>query len=108
MVVLRIVLVLVVFTLLLVLGLTNARELADVNLFGAVFPDVPVVYTMLYSFAFGAACVGVFSLVSEFQLRARIRRLRREIEALTEELRAFRNAPLDDDLTAGSTSRYEP
>ena len=108
MVVLRIVLVLVVFTLLLVLGLTNARALADVNLFGTVFPDVPVVYTMLYSFAFGAACIGVFSLVSEFQLRARSRRLRREIDALTEELRAFRNAPLDDDRPAATTARHEP
>ena len=96
MVVFRIVLVLVVFTLLLVLGLTNARAEADVNVFGTAFYDVPVAYVMLYAFAFGAICVGVFSLVSEVQLRARIRRQRREIEALAEELHAFRTAPLDD------------
>lgn len=100
MVVFRIVLVLVVFVLLLVLGLTNAREETSVNVFGSSFADVPVAYIMLYAFAFGALCVGVFSLVSEFQLRARIRRQRREIEALTEELHAFRTAPLQD-RTAG-------
>lgn len=108
MVVFRIVLVLVVFTLLLALGLTNARELTDVNVFGATFRQIPVAYIMLYSFAFGAACVGVFSLVSEIQLRSRIRRHRREVEALTDELHAFRNAPLEDSPPpAVATRRYE-
>lgn len=98
MVVFRIVLVLLVFTLMLLVGLPNARETTQVDLLGARFYDVPVVYVMLYSFAFGAACVGVFSLVSEIRLRLRLRRQQREIAALTEELGSFRNAPLDDEF----------
>ena len=96
MVVFRIVLVLLVFTLLLLVGLPNAQRTADVDLFGAKLFDIPVVFVMLYSFAFGAVCVGVFTLVSEIRLRLRIRHQKREIAALTEELSSFRNAPLDD------------
>ena len=105
MVVFRIILVLAVFTLLFVLVLPNARETTMVNLFGANFDAVPVAYIMLYSFAFGAVCVGVFSLVSEIQLRMKLRRQKRDVDALTEELRAFRNAPLEDnrpDAKSGS------
>lgn len=91
----RIILILVVFVLLLVLGVSNAQERADVWVFGE-FRDVQLAVIMLYSFALGAVCVGVFTLVSELRLRVRLRRQEREIEALTEELRAFRNAPLDD------------
>lgn len=95
MVVFRIVLLLVVFVLLLILGLMNARDLATVRVFGAAFEDVPVAFIMLYSFAFGALCVGVFTLVSELQLRARLRRQQRELDGLLDELRDLRNAPLD-------------
>ncbi len=95
MAVFRIVLILVVFVLLLILALMNAQELTLVRVFHATFKDTPVAFVMLYSFAFGAICVGIFTLVSEIQLRARLRRSRREIDALLEELRAFRNAPLE-------------
>jgi len=50
---------------------------------------------MLYSFAFGALCVGIFSFVSEIQLRSRLYRQKKSQEALMEELRALRNAPLE-------------
>jgi len=95
MVVFRIILLLVVFVLLLVLALTNARELTTVQVFGSYYQDVSVALVMLYSFAFGAVCVGVFTLVTEIQLRSRLRRQRREAEALLDELRAFRNAPCE-------------
>ena len=95
MVVFRVVLVLVVFVLLLVLALMNVEEPVRVWLFGRTFEQVPLALVMLYSFAFGAVCVGIFTLVTEIQLRARLRRARRETDALLEELSAFRNAPLE-------------
>lgn len=101
MVIFRVVLVLAVFTLLLVVGLPNARGTVSVELFGRSH-IMYVAELMLYAFAFGAACVGVFSLASEIQLRTRLRRQRREIDALTEELHAFRNAPLEDSPPAGA------
>lgn len=94
MAVFRIVLILLVFIVLLILGVMNAQELTNVWLFRE-FERVQLAVVMLYSFAFGALCVGVFTLISEIQLRVRLRRQRREIDALTEELRAFRNAPLE-------------
>ncbi len=95
MVVFRLVMVLVVFILLLVLALMNAQELTTARVFHTTFENIPVAFVMLYSFAFGAVCIGIFTLVSEIQLRARLRRQRREIDALMEELRAFRNAPFE-------------
>jgi len=95
MVIVRMVLILLAFVLLLVLALTNAQELATARVFGMTYEHVPVAFIMLYAFAFGALCVGIFSLISEIQLRARLRRLRKEIDALTDELAAFRNAPLE-------------
>ncbi len=95
MVIVRMVLILVAFVLLLVLTLTNAQELTTARVFGLVYQDVPVAFVMLYAFAFGALCVGIFSIISEIQLRSRLRRLRKDIDALTEELAAFRNAPLE-------------
>lgn len=104
MVVFRIILVLIVFILLLVLALMNAGEPATVWVFGTTFEQVPLALVMLYSFSFGAVCIGIFTLVTEIQLRGRLRRQRREIDALLEELRAFRNAPLE---TAGPEDRKE-
>jgi hypothetical protein len=73
----------------------NAQDVATARVFGATFEDVPVAFVMLYSFAFGALCVGVFTLVSEIRLRSRLRRQQRELDALLEELRDLRNAPLE-------------
>ncbi|MEO0081631.1 MAG: LapA family protein [candidate division WOR-3 bacterium] len=95
MVVFRVVLVLVVFVVLLVLALMNVEEPVRVWLFGQTYEQVPLALVMLYSFAFGAVCVGIFTIVTEVQLRARLRNARRETEALLEELSAFRNAPLE-------------
>jgi uncharacterized integral membrane protein len=90
------VLILIVFVLLLVLGVANANGHADsVDLFGRRFDYVPVALVMLYSFAFGALCIGIFTLVSEIQLRTRLFRQRKEMDALMDELRALRNAPLE-------------
>ncbi len=93
----RIVLILLVFILLLILALMNAQETAIVRVFHATFEQTPVAFIMLYSFAFGAVCIGVFTLVSEIHLRARLRRQHKDIDALMEELRAFRNAPLESE-----------
>lgn len=103
MTVFRVVLLLIVFVLLLVLALTNAQELTTVRVFHATFRDAPVAFVMLYAFAFGAICVGIFTLVSEINLRTRLRRQRREIDALMEELKAFRNAPLEPMPTGTGT-----
>ncbi len=94
MVTLRVVLIVIAFVVLLVIAVENTSFMTEVHIFGREFRNVPLALVMLYSLAFGAACVGIFTLISEIRLRTRLHRQRREIEALTEELCAFRNAPL--------------
>ncbi len=89
----RVILILLAFIILFILGWQN-QTTATVQVFWRTFYNVPLAFVMLYSFAFGALCVGIFTIVSEIRLRTRLHRQRQEIEALTEELRALRNAPL--------------
>lgn len=100
MVILRVILILIAFIVVLVLALLNAQSTATAVVFNHTYYDVPVAFVMLYSFAFGALCVGVFTVVSEIQLRSRLLRAKREREALMEELRALRNAPLEAERPA--------
>ncbi|MBM3322562.1 DUF1049 domain-containing protein [candidate division WOR-3 bacterium] len=95
MVIFRIVLMLVAFVLIQIMAWMNTQNTADAVVFARTYYNVPVAFIMLYSFAFGALCVGIFTLVSEVGLRARLRRQRRELDDLTDELRALRNAPLE-------------
>ncbi len=95
MVVFRVILILLAFVVVLVLALSNSQTMTNAVVFNKTYYDVPVAFVMLYSFAFGALCVGIFTLVSEIQLRSRLYRQKKTQEALMEELRALRNAPLE-------------
>ncbi len=106
MVTLRIILILLAFVILFILGWQNQCPVSEVKVFFRTFYDVPIALVMLYSFAFGALCVGLFTIISEIRLRTRLRRQREEIDALTEELRALRNAPLSV-ITPPDTSETE-
>ncbi|MCX6843663.1 MAG: LapA family protein [candidate division WOR-3 bacterium] len=95
MVIFRVILMLLAFVVVLVLALTNSQTMTNAIVFNKTYYDVPVAFVMLYSFAFGALCVGIFTLVSEIQLRSRLYRQKKAQDALMEELRALRNAPLE-------------
>ena len=95
MVIVRVILILLAFVVVLVLALTNSQTVTNAVVFNKTYYDVPVAFVMLYSFAFGALCVGIFTLVSEIQLRSRLYRQKKAQEALMDELRALRNAPLE-------------
>ncbi len=95
MVIFRVILILLAFLVVLVLAITNSQTLTSAVVFTRTYENVPVAFVMLYSFAFGALCVGIFTLVSEIQLRSRLYRQKKAQDALMEELRALRNAPLE-------------
>lgn len=95
MVTFRVILILIAFIILFILGWQNTQSTTTVQVFWRTFSEVPIAFVMLYSFAFGALCVGIFTIVSEIRLRTKLHRQRQEIEALTEELRTLRNAPLE-------------
>ncbi len=90
----RIILILLAFVILFILGWQN-QETVTVHIFYRTFYEVPVAFVMLYSFAFGALCIGIFTIISEIRLRNRLAQQRKEITALTDELRALRNLPLN-------------
>jgi len=94
-VIFRVILVLLAFMVVLVLAITNSSTTTNAVVFTKVYTNVPVAFVMLYAFAFGALCVGIFSVVSEIQLRSRLYRQKKAQDALMEELRALRNAPLE-------------
>jgi len=94
-VIFRVILILLAFLVVLVLAITNSQTLTNAVVFNRTYYDVPVAFVMLYAFAFGAICVGIFSVVSEIQLRSRLYRQKKAQDALMEELRALRNAPLE-------------
>ncbi|MEO0021278.1 MAG: LapA family protein [candidate division WOR-3 bacterium] len=107
MVTFRIILILLAFVILFVLGWQNQYPVNEIRVFFKTFYDVPVALIMLYSFAFGALCVAIFTVISEIRLRTRIIQQRREIDALTEELRILRNAPLNEISTSSSNPKPE-
>jgi uncharacterized integral membrane protein len=106
MVIFRVILILLAFIVVLLLALPNAQQAVEVKVF---FRDyyATLAEIMLYSFAFGGVVVGIFTVVSEITLRARLHRQRRELEALTEELRLLRNAPLDGEYPPRPKDRAE-
>lgn len=106
MVTFRLILILLAFVILFILGWQN-QSTTTVQVFFRTFYDVPIAFVMLYSFAFGALCVGIFTIISEIRLRSRLRRQRQEIDALTEELRTLRNAPLSTITEPPSPSKTE-
>jgi uncharacterized integral membrane protein len=94
---LRIILILVAFVVLLVIAIYNYGNEATNVWLGQPLGSQPLSIVMLYSFAFGGLCVGIFTVISEIRLRTRLRRQKKEIDALMDELRALRNAPLEAD-----------
>lgn len=108
MVIFRVILILLAFVVVLVLALTNSQTTTNAVLFNKTYYDVPVAFVMLYSFAFGALCVGIFSVVSEIQLRSRLYRQKKAQEALMEELRALRNAPLEGEYPPKPATEDQP
>ncbi len=107
MVIFRVILILLAFVVVLVLALTNSQTLTSAVVFNKTYNDVPVAFVMLYSFAFGALCVGIFTLVSEIQLRSRLYRQKKAQEALMEELRALRNAPLEGEYPPKPATEHQ-
>ncbi|HTW90360.1 MAG TPA: LapA family protein [bacterium] len=107
MVIFRVILILLAFVVVLVLAITNAQTMTSAVVFTKTYNNVPVAFVMLYSFAFGALCVGIFTLVSEIQLRSRLYRQKKAQDALMEELQALRNAPLEGEYPPKSAPEQQ-
>ncbi len=79
-----------------VLAILNARENVNVvRVFWQNYFNVPLAVVMLYAYALGLLTVGIFAAISEIKLRREIRRVKKEKEALLEELQGLRNLPLN-------------
>lgn len=95
MTVLRVVIAFVVALILVAVAVAN-REPVVLDL---VLTEInaPLAAALLIAWTFGAFSYALFALVGEIRLRARLTRLRREIEALSRELNDLRNLPLTEE-----------
>ena len=78
------------------LGMNNADQTVDFRFFNQIFPALPVNLLMLVIFAAGMVFSFLIFIFSEFQLRNKNSRQRREVVRLQRELAALRNLPLDE------------
>lgn len=75
---------------------TNADQRVDFVFFTKEFQALPLYLLMLVVFAAGMVFSFLVFVLSEFQLRNKIGRQRREIDGLERELAALRNLPLEE------------
>lgn len=101
------IIVVVVFVVAGLFALFNYPIQTDVQIFGHTIQGVSVALLGLISFGFGVFSIVLFALAGEIRLRARARRLQREIEAMRKEINALRNLPLASEILAREAEAAE-
>ena len=86
------------------LGMMNADQRVNFNVFAKTYADLPVNFLVFVTFAAGMVFSFLIFIFSEFQLRHRISSNQREIVRLQRELSALRNLPLEE----GESEPTEP
>ncbi len=67
-------------------------------------PKIPLAYALFIAFCLGVILHLLFSLLKQFQLQAEIRRHKRQIRKLYEELEQLRNLAIEEDLFPANLS----
>lgn len=75
--------------------LANSGQSVDLNLFGRQYLDIPLYWILSLAFLLGLAASFVVAAVREIRLQARLRQLRRKLEAKEREIAELRALPLD-------------
>ena len=91
------------FAAVLLLVVANQGTVA-VNMLFRAYEDVPVRLVMVASLLAGIGFTSFIGIVEGIRLRARNRRLRREVTRLENEMELLRRSSLRDESSASSTS----
>ena len=97
----KVVLAIIVILVVAAVGLFaifNHSIQTDVQIFKQTIEGVSLALVALVSFGFGLFSVILFALADEISLRTRIRKLKKEQEAMRKEINALRNLPLAADI----------
>lgn len=96
--ILRMLLILILVVAVTGFAMLNSSERATVTLGtqNLTFHEVPLVLLLFEAFVLGAVVWFFVSVFHEVRLRASMRRLRREIADLNQEIAGLRNISLDD------------
>ncbi|MCS7250790.1 MAG: LapA family protein [candidate division WOR-3 bacterium] len=89
--ILRIILVFFVCFLLITITLQNLQRVERVKVFFDEFLNVPLASIILIAYLFGLLTVGIFAIIGEIKSKAEIRKLKKEKEAILNELNDLRN-----------------
>lgn len=89
--------IILVVGLLVGFAIINAQSKVDVNLFGKIYFQIPVIAIFFYSFLGGMIFVLVFAVGNELALRNRLNRERKLNENLKKELDALRNFSVSEE-----------
>lgn len=104
--ILRMLLILVLVVAVTGFAMLNSAERATVSLGTATFYDVPLVILLFEAFVLGAVVWFLVSVFHEVTLRRAIRRQRREIADLTQEISGLRNISLEHIEDEGPDDTY--
>lgn len=89
---------LLVIAVILLLGIFNAAETADIHLGFRSYLDAPLPVLMVVFFLLGAFFMYLFSIAREIGLRNEIRKLKRGQGKMDRQLKDLRNLSLDGDF----------
>jgi len=106
----KIILWIIVIAVVLAVGafaLFNHAVTTDVRIFGKTLEGASLALVGLISFGFGVFSVILFALAEELMLRGRIRKLKKEKEAMRREINALRNLPLAAEILTKDTEEGE-
>jgi len=94
--VIRTLLVVALIAIILGFSVYNAGERVAVNILNTRYTNVPLIYVAYWAFIFGMLVSFVLFVIVYFKQAGEVRRQRRIAEALSSEIAALRNRPIDE------------
>ena len=94
--VIRAVLVFILVAIILGFSVYNAEERVAVNLINTRYINVPLIFVAYWAFIIGMLVALVLFATIYFRQAGEIRKYRREAQALSHEISALRNRPIDE------------
>lgn len=94
----RFFLIIVIIILVIGFSIYNSAETVDVNLFGKVYIDVPMIYLAFWAFVIGMLISFLLGITHYLKFQSELREQKKENKNLMEEITTLRNIPLEEDI----------
>lgn len=94
----RFFLIIVIIILVIGFSIYNSAETVDINLFGKVYIDVPMIYLAFWAFVIGMLISFLLGITHYLKFQSELREQKKENKSLMEEITTLRNIPLEEDI----------